>query len=128
MKNREHELQSAFFDWVFVYANRHPELFLMFAIPNGGLRDKRVARRLKAEGVKAGVPDVFLACARGGYHGLFAEFKVPPNTLTNSQARFLASASKEGFFVDVWTSWDIATRTTLDYLDGKIRRKCMPRG
>lgn len=48
---------------------------LIFAIPNGGLRDPRVAARLKAEGVKRGVPDICVAIPRGVYHGLWIEMK-----------------------------------------------------
>lgn len=55
--------------------NAVPELHDMFAIPNGGLRDKITAGNLKREGVKAGVPDIFLPIPRGGYHGLFVEMK-----------------------------------------------------
>lgn len=51
------------------------ELADMFAIPNGGLRDKITAGNLKREGVKRGVPDIFLPVPRGGYNGLFVEMK-----------------------------------------------------
>ena len=32
----------------------------IFAIPNGGFRHKTTAQKLKAEGVKKGVPDLFI--------------------------------------------------------------------
>lgn len=32
----------------------------IFAIPNGGFRHKATADKLKAEGVKAGIPDLFI--------------------------------------------------------------------
>ncbi|WP_234733425.1 VRR-NUC domain-containing protein [Tellurirhabdus bombi] len=49
---------------------------LLFAIPNGGHRNKVVAAKLKMEGVLPGVPDLQLALPRGRFHGLFIEMKV----------------------------------------------------
>src|SRR5579884_3639771 len=54
---------------------RCPELGLLFAVPNGGFRFQRTAARMKAAGVKPGVPDLFLLVARGCFHGLFIEMK-----------------------------------------------------
>lgn len=67
-------------------AEDHPAIYEhLFAIPNGDLRHPRVAVRLKNEGVKAGVPDLFLAVARGGYHGLFIEMKKPGGRVSQKQ-------------------------------------------
>ena len=52
-----------------------PELKLLFHIPNGGSRHPAEAGKLRAMGVKAGVPDLFLPVPRGIYHGLFIEMK-----------------------------------------------------
>ncbi len=49
----------------------------IFAIPNGGKRDAREAARLKAQGVKAGVSDLFVSAMRGGYGGFYIELKAP---------------------------------------------------
>lgn len=48
---------------------------LLFHIPNGGSRNMIEAVNLKRQGVKAGVPDLFLPYASKGYHGLFIEMK-----------------------------------------------------
>ena len=69
-RNSEHAEQVALFKWAEFAAARWPELTLMHAIPNGGHRNKITAARLKAEGVRAGVPDICLPVARGGWHGL----------------------------------------------------------
>lgn len=49
---------------------------LIFAIPNG-THIKSYAGRTKAkkEGLTKGIPDLMIACARGGFHGLFIEMK-----------------------------------------------------
>ena len=51
------------------------ELELLYAVPNGGKRNIKVASKLKAEGVRAGVPDLHLPVARGGFHSLYVEMK-----------------------------------------------------
>lgn len=72
----EHEEQTALMRWWSVAAMLYGvHEASLFAIPNGGLRNVIVATRLKAEGVRAGIPDLFLAVPRGGLHGLFIELK-----------------------------------------------------
>ena len=48
----------------------------LFAIPNGGRRNAREAARLRNQGVKAGVSDMFFAFSRHGYRGVWIEMKV----------------------------------------------------
>ena len=71
----EAQEQTTLFQWAGMMAGKWPELQLMFAIPNGGSRNPIEARHLKEQGVKPGIPDVFLPVARGGYHGLYIEMK-----------------------------------------------------
>ena len=47
------------------------------SIPNGGLRSAGTAGKMRGEGQKAGVPDVFWDIPRAGCHGLRVELKVP---------------------------------------------------
>ena len=49
----------------------------LIAIPNGGRRNAREAARMRREGVKAGVFDLFLPLARHECHGLWVEMKAP---------------------------------------------------
>ena len=60
----EGEEQAALFRWAQFQSGKYPELDLMFHIPNGGKRGKAEAARFKAEGVKAGVPDIFFPKAK----------------------------------------------------------------
>ena len=57
-RDGEHVEQAALFRWAEFARARLPELTLLHAIPNGGHRHKATAARLKAEGVKRGVPDL----------------------------------------------------------------------
>lgn len=63
--------QAAVFGW----ASYYPALRWMHSIPNGGYRNIREAARLKKQGVKPGVYDIFLPMPMGHYHGLYIEMK-----------------------------------------------------
>ncbi len=71
----EQQEQEAVIQWAHVMSSRWPELRLLASIPNGELRDKATAVRLKKAGVLAGMPDLLLAARRGGYGALFLELK-----------------------------------------------------
>lgn len=83
---------------------------LVFAVPNGGLRHKREAIRLKAEGVLPGVPDLVIAEPRSVYHGLYVEMKRRKGgRLTEDQEKVHAQLRARGYAVmvgygvdDVW--------------------------
>lgn len=66
--------QEALFRWA-VLQPTESGIRLMMHIPNGGYRKPSEAARFRALGVRAGVPDIFLPVARGGYHGLWIELK-----------------------------------------------------
>jgi len=69
----EHDEQAAL---VVLMGYRYPNhAHLLFAVPNGGARNKIPAALLKAEGVTPGVPDLFLAFPTAGCAGLFLEMK-----------------------------------------------------
>ena len=95
---------------------RYPELKLLHHIPNGGRRDKKEAARLKAQGVKAGVPDLFLPVSRGGYHGLFIELKHGKNKPTEKQTEWLKSLNEQGYAVAVCYGCEEASEKILKYL------------
>ncbi len=65
--------QFALLEWL--RKNRPVKASLIFAIPNGGTRNKIEAAKMKIEGVRAGVPDLLLPLPMHGYAGLFIEMK-----------------------------------------------------
>ncbi len=84
---------------------RMPEVAdLIFHVPNGGHRVKAVAAKLKAQGVKAGIPDLVLPMARGGFFGLYIEFKAtPPNdaAISASQHERIRKLNAQGYLAVV---------------------------
>lgn len=114
----EHAEQVAFFRWLALQSNAHPEFLLAFAIPNGGYRRTITAAQLKAEGVKAGVPDVMLPVPRGEWHGLFIEMKSTAKSarVSAQQTLWIAALREQGYRVDVCRGWDEARDRALDYL------------
>ena len=68
----------------------------VFHIPNGGYRNKGEAARLKAQGVRPGVPDLCIPVARGGFHSLYIEMKVRGGRTRKSQAEWLWRLRDEG--------------------------------
>ena len=115
--NNEHAEQKCLFEWANLNKSNMPALNLMFAIPNGGLRNIGVARNLKAEGVKAGVPDIFLAYPMSNHHGLFIELKVGNRKPTELQALWMKALSKVGYKAALCYGFEEARDTITDYLD-----------
>lgn len=115
--DKEGGAQEMLFRWITYQLDEYPELALLYHIPNGGKRDAKTATILKRQGVKAGVPDLHLPVARGGYHGLYIELKVGDNTTTKKQKDWIRELSKQGYLAVVCYGWDEAAKQLLDYLE-----------
>ncbi len=108
-EQKEHDAQVSLFRAIEACADQYPEFSLLFAIPNGaklpytktktGKRFSRQAMVLIAEGLKSGVPDLFLPVARSGWHGMFIEMK--RNNRTNKpspeQREWITKLTKQGY-------------------------------
>lgn len=95
-QDHEHKLQV---DAIDIFRLAFPKLKRrLFAVPNGGARNAVTGAKLKAEGVLAGVWDLFLACPRGKFGGCFIETKFGDNDLTESQERFKKELEGEYYF------------------------------
>jgi hypothetical protein len=110
----EHQMQSAFFDWLKLQKFEGVEL--AHAIPNGGARHPAVAAKLKKEGVKTGVPDVSLPIARGGYIGLAIEFKSKDGNPSKEQRERISKMQLERWCVIVCWDWQAAARAVEGYV------------
>jgi hypothetical protein len=118
-RDGEHAEQAALVRWAAFARARLPELALLYAIPNGGHRHKATAARLKAEGVKRGVPDVCLPVPRGGAHGLYIELKTGRGRPTPEQLGWIRALRRQGYAASVCHGWEQARRAIEDYLAGR---------
>lgn len=114
----EHYEQVTLFHEAAYYENQYPELGLLFAVPNGGKRDVRVAKKLKEEGVKAGVPDIWLPVSREEFHGLVIELKARGGILSEKQAAWLEHLNDEGFLAVEVEGSELAFEIIIAYLTG----------
>jgi hypothetical protein len=112
----EHDEQVTLFREMHLRGCTDPRWRQAFAIPNGGLRSKKTAARLKAEGVKAGVPDIFLPVSVGIWSGLFIEMKrTKGGRLTDEQREFIDKLDPH-FIVAVCHGAQDAIEKIHDYL------------
>jgi hypothetical protein len=105
-RGSEHAEQVAVIAWWYKWhAEFGASIPQLFAIPNGGSRDVITGARLKAEGVRRGTPDLFLAVPYGGKAGLFIEMKYNKGRPTEEQLEFIETVEKAGYHCNVcWTA------------------------
>lgn len=136
MKDHEHKDAVALMKWVKFHLGRYPCLKNLIHIPNGGLRNMRVAKKLKAEGVKAGVSDYLLPVMRIGptamseedmarlrfpdrYPGLWIELKANGNKPTPEQHEWMNDMRDQGYAAFWCDGWVEATEIILAYLNSE---------
>ena len=109
-KRSEDTEQITVVAWAECHSWKYPELKWLYHVPNGGSRNKLEAIKLKQMGVKAGVSDLHLPCARGIYHGLYIEMKYGKGQVQESQRDFLWEMQREEYYVAVcYTAQDAIT-------------------
>lgn len=119
----EHSIQTAFFCWLNTV--KLPDTEWVHAIPNGGARSAASAGRLKAEGVKTGVWDVFvpIPIPDEGYIGMYIEFKRPEHRnhknggMTDEQFVFGQWAHSKNYKLKLAYTWREAAQALCNYLE-----------
>jgi len=116
-RQEEHNAQVALFQWAAIERRKWPELALLFAVPNGSNKSMAQAVKFKREGLKAGVPDVWLPVPRGKFNGLIIEMKKEKGgTLSQEQRWWIDRLSERGYWVEVCRGLDAAIKTIEGYL------------
>lgn len=112
---------------------QYPHLKLnLFSIPNEGARTVANGARMKAQGRRAGVADMFFAKRCDGkfqkvigsvswygksYNGLFIEFKYGKGTQNDNQKEFQKSVTSQGYRYEVITDFDQFKNLITEYLE-----------
>lgn len=113
----ESQEQQNLFKAIAYMQNTYPELKWLYHVPNGGLRDIRVAKKLKAEGVKSGVPDLVLPIPRYPFHGLYIEMKkTKGGRVSKDQREWLDFLKEQNYMVEVAKGCDEALEILMEYL------------
>lgn len=115
----ESQEQKAVIQW----CASNPKAGLIFAIPNGThIKSHQGRAKAKAEGLKKGVPDLFLPVARNGFNGLFIEMKKPKDAKSaagkpsKEQLQWLNDLTEQGYMAVICVGVDAAISTIKSYL------------
>jgi hypothetical protein len=126
----EEEIHRAVVQWANLHTGEYPELHLLFHPANGGARPYGSAGKMKAKGVRAGVPDLLLPANQMvrtpddpvlqfvRVVGLALELKSMSGRLRPSQKWWLYRLRENGWAVDVAYSFEGATNVLESYLSG----------
>jgi hypothetical protein len=140
-RDLHHEFQVELIKHLKLHEHLHPELELIYAIPNGGKRDKVTAAKLKAEGAKSGIPDLFLPVViwesvwiettssvslgswikRIKWPGLYIEIKADPkDKLSDAQKWWKPRLEAQGYCYYVARDLQVTLGYILAYLRGEV--------
>ena len=109
--------QTWLFQWARLQSGKWPELSLLYAIPNGGRRPIKTAVNMKRTGTKAGVPDMFLPVARGGFHGMYIEMKrTKGGHVSDEQKAWIKALTEQGYKCVITKGWEDAAEQITAYL------------
>lgn len=117
----EDAIQISLFIWCQQNLETYPDLRLLFAIPNGmHTPNKRAASRMRAMGMKRGVPDIFLPVRRGEFSGLFIELKkIKGGKTSDEQSEWINDLKAQGYGAIVCKGFEAARDVLIEYLNYK---------
>lgn len=115
-RHEESALQQQCVTWFRLQYPKHA--LMLFAVPNGGGRSSIEAAIMKAEGVTAGVADLLLLEARGGWGALCIEMKTrsKKSKQRESQEAWQAATEAAGNRYEVCRSFEEFRSVMDDYM------------
>jgi hypothetical protein len=125
VKITEHKIQAHFFSVIKSYENVFPEFKAIYSVPNGASTWKTkdangnwyspAAQRLKAEGLRNGVPDICCPYSNDNYSSLYIEMKSLDGKLTTDQKNMIRLMHELGCKVIVSFCFEEAWRVLKEY-------------
>ncbi|MCM1379546.1 MAG: VRR-NUC domain-containing protein [Prevotella sp.] len=110
----ESDIQKNCVKW---FRLQYPKLAtLLFAVPNGGARNKTEAGIMKGEGVTAGVSDLIFLFPNSKYHALCIEMKTPKGTQQDSQKQWQQKVEAAGYKYIICRSFEEFQSSIWSYL------------
>lgn len=110
--------QQTVIEWCEWNSGRHPELDLIYHIPNEGKRSSFKGAELRSIGLKAGVPDLCLPVPKGDYHALYIEMKKDNKSRVRAeQKKWLENLNNQNNLAVVCRSADEAIKVLEKYLN-----------
>lgn len=117
----EADEQAALFRWAAYNRVKYPELEMLYHIPNEGKRTQITGHRLKAQGLRAGVPDICLPVPNVVHTALYIELKRREGgKVSDSQRWWITKLNKAGCRAVVCRGWDEARAEIERYLGGRL--------
>lgn len=113
-KHEEDDIQEAFFQSVRLI---FPQLGkLIFAVPNGGRRNKIEAARMKKQGVEPGVADILCLVPNGKFNFLCLETKTQKGKQSEDQKDFQWQTERAGGRYVIFRSAEEGIKILQEYL------------
>ena len=110
----EHSIQCNCVKWFRLKYRRFSHN--LFAVPNGGWRNRTVAAKLKGEGVLAGVSDLIFLKPNRRFHGLLIEMKREKGRQSDAQREWQQLMEADGYKYVVCYSLDDFMRELDSYI------------
>jgi hypothetical protein len=117
----EHAEQVALLQWWAVYAPAHGlDVRLLVAMPSAAKRSYKLAARMKAEGLRAGYPDLILDFPAPGFHGMRIEMKSASGRVAPEQAAYHELLRRMDYNVVTCYGYDDARRAIQFYCQSAL--------
>ena len=121
----EHDEQCAVVRWFKLQYPKHAECIISSAngshLAGSPMQRARKMNRMKKEGLKVGVSDLFIAVPHEGYHGMWLEMKDAGKTFSSlslDQVAHIDLMNDMGYMATWAAGFDDARRSIERYMEG----------